>query len=191
MGGGGGDKAEDWALIPLQTLYSIHPSIHPSTVSVSIYFPSICDAHLPFYKVTNRSINSFIYPSSVHSNICPHPSTHSSIHPPTFPSMFSPTPTRTPIHLSILPPSHPSVHPSTHSLVIISAFLLQSFHQSSTATYLINLPAYPTAQTSLFPPPLTHQSSQLCSKPLSISPSCLLLLIHPVMEPSLNISCCT
>ena len=100
------------------------PSIHPSTVSVSIYFPSICDAHLPFYKVTHRSINSFIYPSSIHSNICPHPSTHSSIHPPTHPPSHpcSHPPIHTHTHM------HPSIHSPTLPSICSSIYPLTSYH---------------------------------------------------------------
>ena len=123
------------------------PSIHPS-----IYCPCnhLFPTHLllltsPFIQSpTHRSINSLIYPSSLHSNICPHPSIHTSIHhpstlnPPSIPSYIYPPSIHPPTHPSIHPPSihpspthlpihvltHPSIpthtHPPTHSLTLPS-----------------------------------------------------------------------
>lgn len=142
------------------------PPIHPPSLYPSIFHPSVMPTS-PFIKSpTDASIHLSLLPPSILTFVLIHP-TQPSIHPPTHLPIHILTHPSTPVHLSIHPPAHPSVHPSTHSLVIILPFSFTSFHQSSTATYPINLPAYPTAQTSLFPPPVTHQSSQLCSKSVS------------------------
>ena len=127
-GRGSGDKAEDWALIPVQTLYSIHPSIHLPSLYPSIFHPSVMPTS-PFIKSpTDPSIHLSTLPPSIPTFVLIHLPIHPSIHPPTHLPIHvlthPSTPTHTPTHLPIHPPSHPYVHPSTHSLVIISAFFL-------------------------------------------------------------------